>query len=232
MIFFVILAVAILAIPLATYHVAYFLGGIGSRKPEELGYKEVDLLKKNHSNFYGYDVERPELGSRAAYYVAEAFREIPERYRPFSGNELARTLKSLDLKWGKRADDHGHRIQYFEGEFDDWFWTCRCTTKWKRRDAKKHDCKLFDDYGLLVWEFHQIALSADEQERAFARAGMVEGSPDHLNMLIERARAESDIIQTVTRELLGTPEVDDSVLVSRVQTMRNRAKAIRDEVLR
>jgi hypothetical protein len=147
-------------------------------------------------------------GSRAAYSVARQFLQIPEKYRPFSGNDLARVLQALDLKWGERAWEHQFSVSYFDKEFNDWFWSCKCQKNWNRFDAK-HTCKLFEDYGRLAWEFNQIKVAADEQERAFKSEGMVEADPEHLNMLLTRAREESRIIRETTSELLGLPQSED-----------------------
>lgn len=165
-----------------------------------------NLLYERFSHYnYRLSSYQDRYGSKAAYYVAKAFMDIPSKYRPFEANELARTLVALDIKWGEHADNHGHSVRYFEGEFNDWFWTCDCLSGWKHINSK-HTCKLWDDYGKLLWEFHEITEAAKQQERAFKLSGLVEADPEHLNRLLTRARAESAIITQVTNELLGLPE--------------------------
>jgi len=165
--------------------------------------KEVNLLDQMFINWY-----RLGQGSRVAISVADEYRKIPSKYRPFEPNELARTLTALDIKWGERADSHDYSLQFLDSR-EDWLWTCKCTTYFHGELEGGKRCKLWDDYGRLFWEFHEIAESAKAQEREFKLAGLVEVDPEHLNRLLTRARAESDIIQTVTRELLGEPVGED-----------------------
>lgn len=180
---------------------------------------QIDLLSKH---FATYEIKG--YGSRAAYRVAYDFEKIPPKYRPMEGNELARTLLALDIKWGDRANHHGHTVRFLE-EYDEWFWTCICLSGWKRHGSK-HTCKLWDDYGRLVWEFHEIREAANAQERAFKLSGRVEAEPEHLERLLTRAREESKIIKSITSELLGLPEpVDNEVqLKSIAQRVRGYVK--------
>ena len=166
--------------------------------------KEVNLLDQMFINWY-----RLGQGSRVAISVADEYRKIPSKYRPFEPNELARTLTALDIKWGDRADDH-YYFSYFSETREVWMWHCRCCNSgWYLQSDGIKRCKLWDDYGRLFWEFHEITKAAKAQEREFKLAGLVEVDPEHLNRLLTRARAESDIIQTVTKELLGEPVGED-----------------------